>query len=108
MPRAVHHHTTTMIHIPPTPTTAQEMATNADQPDPAAEKAAREKEAAEQAALPYTWRQTIADVDISVPVPAGTRGKDLNVVISTNKLTVGLKGKEPIMEVRLPQDIRPY
>jgi hypothetical protein len=73
-----------------------------DQLDPAAEKAAREKEAAEQATLPYTWKQTIADVDVSVPVPVGTRGKDLDVVITANKLKVGLKGKDPIMEVRLP------
>lgn len=75
---------------------------SSDVPDLAAEKAAHEKEAAEQAALPYVWKQTIADVDISVPVPAGTRGRDLNVVISSNKLKVGLKGKDPIMEVCRP------
>ncbi|KAF8243003.1 CS-domain-containing protein, partial [Wilcoxina mikolae CBS 423.85] len=66
----------------------------------------REKEAAEQAALPYVWKQTIADVDISIPVPAGTRGRDLNVVISSKKLKVGLKGKDPIMEGDLPKSIR--
>lgn len=70
-----------------------------DQPDATAEKELRLKEAAEQAALPYTWKQTIADVDISVPVPVGTRGRDLNVVISSKKIKVGLKGQEPIMEV---------
>ena len=70
-----------------------------DQPDAAAEKELRLKEAAEQAALPYAWRQTIADVDISVPVPVGTRGRDLNVVISSKKIKVGFKGQEPIMEV---------
>jgi hypothetical protein len=72
---------------------------NIDQPDPAAEKEAREKEAAEQAALPYTWKQTIGDVDISVPVPIGTRGKDLIVILSPTKIKVGLKGKDPILEV---------
>lgn len=71
---------------------------NIDQPDPAAEKEAREKEAAEQAALPYTWKQTIGDVDISVPVPIGTRGKDLIVILSPTKIKVGLKGKDPILE----------
>lgn len=69
--------------------------------DLAAEKAAREKEAAEQAALPYQWRQTIGDLDISVPVPKGTRGRDLIVEIKKHKLKVSLKGKEPIIDVRV-------
>lgn len=70
-----------------------------DQPSAAVEKELRLKEAAEQAVLPYRWRQTIADVDISIPVPVGTRGRDLNVVISSKKIKVGFKGQEPIMEV---------
>lgn len=75
---------------------------SSDTPDAAAEKAAREKEAAEQAALPYVWKQTIADVDISIPVPAGTRARDLTVVVSSKKLKVGLKGQDPIVEVGSP------
>ena len=70
-------------------------------PDPAAEAAAREKEAAEQAALPYKWRQTIADVDISVPVPKGSRARDLVVEIKKFRLKVGVKGKDPIIDVGL-------
>ncbi|KAA8910634.1 putative nuclear movement protein nudC [Sphaerosporella brunnea] len=95
-----------MIHIPSTPAQASQSMSDTNQPDPAAEKAAREKEAAEQAALPYTWRQTIADVDLSVPVPPGTRGRDLDVVIGSKKLKVGLKGKDPIMEGDLPKNVR--
>ena len=68
--------------------------------DPAVEKAARARELVEQASLPYSWKQTISDLDVTVPVPAGTRARDLAIVIGTNKLTVGLKGQEPIMEVR--------
>jgi len=79
---------------------------SADQPDPAAEEAARKKEAAEQAALPYTWKQTIGDVDISVPVPPGTRGRDLVVEIARSKLKVGLKGKQPITEGEFPKPVR--
>ena len=39
-------------------------------PDPTPEelKAAKEKEDAEQAALPYKWTQTIGEVDVSVSV----------------------------------------
>lgn len=57
------------------------------------------KEAAEQSALPYKWSQQLDHVQVILPVPEGTRGKDLNVVIKKTKLTVGLKGKEPIIDV---------
>ncbi|KAI9774216.1 MAG: hypothetical protein M1839_001762 [Geoglossum umbratile] len=56
------------------------------------------KEAAEQATLPYRWTQTIKDVDITVPVAANIRGRDLAVEIKKNKLKVGLKGQPAIME----------
>ena len=46
------------------------------------------------------------DVDITVPVPKGTRGRDLNVVIQKKKLSVGLKGKEPIMAGELCKEIK--
>lgn len=57
-------------------------------------------------ALPYTWKQQLAEVDIEVPVPKGTRGKDLNVIIQRKKLSVGLKGQEPIMSGELCKDIK--
>ncbi|CAL1695652.1 unnamed protein product [Somion occarium] len=72
----------------------------------ARDKADREREAQEQAALPYRWKQQLEEVDIVVPVPAGTRGKDLNVVLGRKKLSVGLKGKEPIMSGELCQEIK--
>ena len=74
-------------------------ASNPQDPDPAAEQAAREKEAAEQAALPYKWKQTIGDVDVSVPVPKGSRARDLVVEIKKLRLKVGVKGQEPIIDV---------
>ncbi|RDX55770.1 nuclear movement protein nudC [Lentinus brumalis] len=72
----------------------------------ARDKADRAREAAEQAALPYKWTQQLGDVDITVPVPKGTRARDLNVVIQKKKLSVGLKGKEPIMAGELCKDIK--
>lgn len=89
----------------------------------ARDKADREREAAEQAgahsvvtriassltailALPYKWRQELGEVDIVVPVPKGTRGRDLSVVIQKKKLSVGLKGKEPIMAGELCREIK--
>ncbi|KAI0348572.1 nuclear movement protein nudC [Trametopsis cervina] len=72
----------------------------------ARDKADREREAAEQAALPYKWRQELAELDIEVPVPKGTRGRDLTVVIQKKKLSVGLKGKEPILSGELCKEIK--
>lgn len=52
------------------------------------DKAAREKEVAEQAALPYRWSQDLANVTVNVDLPKGTRGKDLVVVVEKRKLKV--------------------
>ncbi|KIJ21804.1 hypothetical protein PAXINDRAFT_159827 [Paxillus involutus ATCC 200175] len=70
------------------------------------ENADREREAEEQGALPYTWRQELGEVDIVVPVPKGTRGKDLVVTIQKKRLSVGLKGKDKTMEGELCKEIK--
>jgi hypothetical protein len=38
-------------------------------------------------------------VSVSIPVPAGTKAKMLDVVITKTKLKVGLKGQAPIVDV---------
>jgi len=81
------------------------VAANTD-PTPEEEAAARAKEAAEQAALPYKWTQTIGDLDITAEVPGNLKGRDLNVDIKKKKLVVGVKGKEPIIDGDLPHEIR--
>ncbi|KAK2461957.1 hypothetical protein APHAL10511_006420 [Amanita phalloides] len=70
------------------------------------ERANRAREATEQAALPYSWTQELGDVDIIVPVPKGTRARDLDVVLGKKKLNVGLKGQEPIMGGELCKDVK--
>jgi len=57
-------------------------------------------------ALPYRWTQQLGDVDITVPVPQGTRARDLAITLTKKKLSVGLKGQEPIMAGDLCQDIK--
>jgi CS domain len=57
------------------------------------------KEAAEQAQLPYKWVQTIGDLDITAPVPANIKGRDLDVVLTRSMLKVAVKGQSPIVEV---------
>lgn len=38
----------------------------------------------------YTWTQTLSELSVSIPVPDGTRGKDVSVVLNKNHLKVGL------------------
>ncbi|KIK70944.1 hypothetical protein GYMLUDRAFT_33034 [Collybiopsis luxurians FD-317 M1] len=73
----------------------------------AKDKADRKKEEAEQAALPYKWTQLLGEVDVHVPVPKGTRGRDLAIVIQKKKLSVGLKGsQDKILEGELCKEIK--
>lgn len=45
-------------------------------------------------------------MDLTVPVPKGTRGKDVVIVIKKRFLSVKLKGQEPILEGELCNDIK--
>nr|GAT44146.1 predicted protein [Mycena chlorophos] len=66
----------------------------------------RAREQLEQASLPYKWTQELGEVDVTVPVPKGTRGKDLAIVIQKKKLSVGLKGKDKILEGELCAEVK--
>ncbi|KAF7729474.1 hypothetical protein EC973_004454 [Apophysomyces ossiformis] len=86
------------------------------------DKKEREREEAEQAQLPYKsveeedmlltagesllWKQTLQDVDVTIPVPKGTRGRDLEVVIKKKNIKVALKGQPALIEGELCKDIR--
>ena len=43
----------------------------------------------------YTWTQTLEEVGVTIPIPPGTRGRDLVVTISKKHLLVGLKSAAP-------------
>lgn len=70
------------------------------------DKVDRIREQAEQAALPYEWKQELGEVDVIVPVPKGTKSRDLVVTLQKKKLAVGLKGKEKILEGELCKPIK--
>mmetsp|Transcript_18175 Transcript_18175/g.32995 ORF Transcript_18175/g.32995 Transcript_18175/m.32995 type:complete len:346 (+) Transcript_18175:43-1080(+) len=53
----------------------------------------------------YSWTQQLGDLQVVVPVPVGTKGRDLVVDITQTKLKVGLKGKEPILEGTLTKRV---
>ncbi|KAI1644436.1 CS-domain-containing protein [Daldinia loculata] len=72
---------------------------------PEQEATARAKEAEEQAALPYKWNQTIADLDINITVPGNLKARDLVVEFKRQKLKVGIKGQDPIIDGDLPHTI---
>ena len=48
----------------------------------------------------------MGEVDIVVPVSKGTRARELEVIIQKRKLSVGLKGKDKIMDGELCKEIK--
>ncbi|POW13900.1 hypothetical protein PSHT_07563 [Puccinia striiformis] len=70
------------------------------------DEAEAEREREEQAKLPFTWKQTLQDLTLNIPVPPGTKARDLVVEIKKTKLKVGLKGKEPILDGTLCKEIK--
>jgi hypothetical protein len=56
--------------------------------------------------LPYSWRQELGELTVTIPVPKGTRGKDLDVKMQKRFFSLGLKGKDKILEGELPKDIK--
>jgi len=48
----------------------------------------------------YSWTQTLQDVNITVPVPAGMKGKDIVCDIGSTHLKFGLRGQTPLVDVR--------
>jgi hypothetical protein len=60
-------------------------------------------------ALPYRWHQTLNELTVSIPVPAGSKSRDLIVEIKKKALKVALKGKGPegvIIDGELPKEIK--
>lgn len=70
---------------------------------------------AEQVGVPYNgghcknyyWEQTLNDVTIHAPVPAGTRARDVICTIGRSHLMLKLKGaSEPLIDAKYPCDAR--
>jgi hypothetical protein len=55
----------------------------------------------------YIWTQTLSEVDARIPVPQGTKGRDLIVEIKPTTIKVGLKGKPPIVEGIWDKPVKP-
>lgn len=48
----------------------------------------REQEHAEQAALPYRWSQKLDHVEVNIPVPSGTRARQVQVTFKSTALFI--------------------
>ncbi|KAI5449693.1 hypothetical protein NCC49_004154 [Naganishia albida] len=71
------------------------------------DRTAREREKAEQDALPYKWTQDLNTATVTVTLPSGTRARDLAVVIKKKSLKVQIKSQpEPILEGELFAEIK--
>ena len=47
------------------------------------------------------WIQTLSDLNVTVPVPPGSKTKMLHVEITNKRLKVGVKGQPPIIDGEL-------
>mmetsp|Transcript_6690 Transcript_6690/g.9078 ORF Transcript_6690/g.9078 Transcript_6690/m.9078 type:complete len:321 (-) Transcript_6690:187-1149(-) len=53
----------------------------------------------------YSWTQTLGDVSINVPVPAGTKSKMMDISIKKKHITIAMKGEEPLLEGELSETV---
>jgi hypothetical protein len=103
----------TVISMPPTPpATTTEVSSEPKAPVEMAseetEKAIADKEEEEdKTPAPegnggitesYRWTQTLGDLMIMVPIPAGTKTKMLDVVFTNNRLKIAVKGQPPLID----------
>ena len=102
---------------------AQEKAKKEGKPIPEAKPAEEKKEGADEdeddeskGAKPnasnggtcekYNWGQTLDEVTVNVDLPEGTTGKMMNIVMTTKKLSVKIKGGATIMDGELFKAIK--
>ncbi|KAM0329188.1 hypothetical protein ACHAQA_004486 [Verticillium albo-atrum] len=70
------------------------------------EVAAREKQDAEQAALPYNWTQELGTLTVEFDVPLNYKSKDLAINFTRTSLKAGIKGQTPVIDGDFPHSIR--
>ncbi|KAB5564292.1 hypothetical protein DKX38_004346 [Salix brachista] len=54
----------------------------------------------------HSWAQTLQEVTITVPVPPGTKSRDVVCEIKKKSLKVGLRGQSPILDGELFETIK--
>ena len=57
-------------------------------------------------AVPYGWTQTLQDVNVTFPVPAATKGKDVTWEVKAGSIKLLLNGA-PLLQAALPKRVKP-
>ncbi|KNA17081.1 hypothetical protein SOVF_081880 [Spinacia oleracea] len=55
----------------------------------------------------YSWVQSLPEVTVNVPVPSGTKSREIVCEVKKNHLKVGLKGQPPIIDGDLCKSVKP-
>ncbi|XP_010497338.1 PREDICTED: protein BOBBER 2-like, partial [Camelina sativa] len=55
----------------------------------------------------YSWGQNLQEVTINVPVPAGTKSGFVTCEIKKNRIKIGLKAQEPIIDGEFFHPVNP-
>ncbi|KAL1218697.1 Protein BOBBER 2 [Cardamine amara subsp. amara] len=55
----------------------------------------------------YSWTQNLQEVTVNIPVPSGTKSRSVVCEIKKNRLKVGIKGEDPIIDGELFHSIKP-
>lgn len=54
----------------------------------------------------YNFSQTLAAIDIFVPLAEAIKSRDISVTMTTQSLSIGIKGKEPVLSGKLYDKIK--
>ncbi|RAL46969.1 hypothetical protein DM860_016603 [Cuscuta australis] len=54
----------------------------------------------------YCWTQTLQEVNVTVPVPPGTKSRFIICEIKKNHLKVGVKGQPPVIDAELYKPVK--
>ncbi|XP_010478153.1 PREDICTED: protein BOBBER 2-like [Camelina sativa] len=55
----------------------------------------------------YSWTQNLQEVTVNIPVPIGTKSRFVSCEIKKNRLKVGLKGQDPMIDGELFHPVKP-
>eukprot|EP00898_Chlorokybus_atmophyticus_P003267 jgi/Chlat1/3941/Chrsp26S00308 len=55
----------------------------------------------------YSWTQTLQDVNVTMPIPAGTKARFVDCVIKKDYIKAGLKGQPPVLDGALHKPVLP-
>ncbi|KAJ4913524.1 Protein BOBBER 2 [Raphanus sativus] len=55
----------------------------------------------------YSWTQNLQEVTITIPIPSGTNSRSVTCEIKKNRLKVGLRGQDPIIDGEFFNAVKP-